>query len=94
MHFNEIVSIAEKILATTKLTTPTLPPHEQKRFTPWNLAKRMHFQKSDYTLPLNVAAARKTGLPHAGAQNSINFDHFLNAKKDKKQYKTFGQQNP
>ena len=54
----------------------------------------MQFQKSDYKLPLNVAAVQKQGPPHPGAKNSINFGYFPNAKKDNSKYKTFGQQNP
>ena len=54
----------------------------------------MEFQKSNYKLPPNVAAAQKKGAPHPGAKNSINFGHFPNARKDKTKYKTFGQQNP
>ena len=36
MHFDEIVSIAEKILTTTELSTPQQPPHKQKQFRPWS----------------------------------------------------------
>ena len=54
----------------------------------------MEFQKSNDKLPPNVAAAQQEGAPHPGSKNSINFEHFPNAKKDKTKYKTFGQQNP
>ena len=32
MHFDKIVSIAEKIQTTTTLTTPQRPLHKQKQF--------------------------------------------------------------
>ena len=54
----------------------------------------MQFQKSNYKLPPNVAAAQQKGVPHSGANNSINFGHFPNPTKDKTKYKTFDQQNP
>ena len=54
----------------------------------------MQFQKSDYNVPPNGAAAQTQGPPHAGGKNSINFGHFPNAKEDNNKYETFGQRNP
>ena len=54
----------------------------------------MQFQKSDYKLPPNVAAAQKKRAPHPGAKNSIHFGNFPNTTKDKTKYQTFDQQNP
>ena len=94
MHFDEIVSIAEKIQTTTKLSTPQQPLHKQEQLRQWSQGKPMQFQKSDYKLPPNMAAAQKKGPPHPVAKNSINFGHFSNAKKDNNKHKTFGQQTP
>ena len=82
MPFDEIVSIAEKIQTTTKLTVLQQPVQKQKQFRQWSQGKPMEFQKSNYKLLPNVAAAQQKGAPHPGAKNSINFGHFPNAKKD------------
>ena len=94
MHFDKIVSIAEKIQTSTELSTQQQAPHKRKQFRQCSQGKPMKFQKSDYKLPPNVAAAQKQGPPHPVAKNSIDFSHFPNAKKDNNKYKTFGQQNP
>ena len=93
MPFDEIVSIAEKIQTTTKLTTPQQPVQKQKQFRQWSQGKPMEFQESNSKLPPNVAAAQQEGTPHPDAKNSINIGHFPNAKQDKTKYKTFDQQN-
>ena len=54
----------------------------------------MHFQKSDYKLPLNVVVAPQKGEPHPEAKNSMNLYQVGNARKDRTEYQTFGQQNP
>ena len=94
MHFDEIVSIAEKIQTITKPSTPQQPPHKRKQFRQDRQGKLMQLQKSDYKQQQNVAAAQQKGPPHPVAKNGINFAYFANAKKDNNKYKTFGQQNP
>ena len=94
MHFDKIVSIAEKIQSTTKLTTLQQPPHKQKQFKQCSQGKRMQFSKSDYKVPPNVSAAQRRGAPHPEATNSVYFVHFPKAKKDNNKYKTYGLQNP
>ena len=54
----------------------------------------MQFQKSDYKLPPNMAAAQKKGPLYSRAENSLNCGHFPNSKEDNNKYKTFGQPNP
>ena len=94
MPFDEIVRIEEKIQTTTKLTVPQQRIQKQKQFRQWSQGKPMEFQKSNYKLPPNVAAAQQRRAPHSDAKNSINFGHFPNTKKDTTKYKTFGHQNP
>ena len=86
MPFDEIVCIAEKIQTTTKLTVLQQPIQKQKQFWQWSQGKPMEFQKSNYKLRPNMAAAQQKGAPHTGVKNSINFGHFPNAKKDKTKY--------
>lgn len=40
-----------------------------------------------------MAGAQRRGPPHPSDKNAVNFGHFPNARKDKTQYETFGQQN-
>ena len=58
MHFDEIVSIAEMIQTTSKLSTPQQPAHKEKQFSQWSQGKPMQLQKSDYKLPPIVAATQ------------------------------------
>ena len=94
LHYHEIVSIAEKIQTTTKLTSAQQLPLKRKQFRQWSQGKPMQFQKSDYKILPNVAAEQKKEPPHPIGKNSIDFGHCTNAKKDNKKYKTFAQQNP
>ena len=59
MHFDEIVSIAEKIQTITKLTTLQQPPYKQKQSRQESEGKSMQFEKSEYTLQPIVAAVQK-----------------------------------
>ena len=93
MHFDEIVSIAEKIQRTIKLTTTQQPPYKQKQFRQWSQGNPMQFQNSDYNLPPNIGPAQKKGPPHPVDKKSMNFGHFPNVKKDNNKNKTFGQQH-
>ena len=94
IHFDEIVSIAEKILTTAELTTLLQPPQKQKQFRQWSPGKHMQFQKSNHKLSPNVAPPSKKGRPHPEAKNSINFGYFTNAKQDNKKYSILGKENP
>ena len=93
MPFDLIVSIAEQIQTTNKLTPPEQLPHKQKQFKQWSQGQPMQFTKSDYKLPPNKPATKQRGPPHPEAKHSVNFGHFPNASKDKTKYETFGQQN-
>ena len=77
----------------TKLTILQQAPYKRKEFRPCSVGKPMQFQKSDYRLPLNVAAAEMKGPPHPVDRNLINFGHCSNAKKDTNRYQTVGQPN-
>ena len=46
MPFDEIVSIAEKIETTTKLTTPQYTVQEQKIFRQWSQGKNREKSKA------------------------------------------------
>ena len=83
MPLDEIVSIAEKIQTTTKLTVPQQLVQKLKQLRQWSQGKPMECQKSNYKLQPNLAAAQLKGAPHPDAKNSINSDHFPNARKDK-----------
>ena len=49
----------------------------------------MQCTKSDWQGPPNIEADKKKGAPHPGAENSINFAHFDNARPDKANYKQY-----
>ena len=93
MAFDELVSIAEKILTTTKLTVAQQPVQKQKQFRQCSTGRPMVFQKLEYKLPPNIAAAKQTGALHPDAKNSLKFGPIPNAEKDKTQYKIFYQPN-
>ena len=50
MHYDEIVSIAEKIQTITKVTIPQQPLPKQTQFRQCSQGKAMQFQESDYKL--------------------------------------------
>ena len=91
MKFDAIVSIAEKIQTTSKSgrTHFGLPPRKPNPDKQWSGDKPMQFTKSDWQAHANIEAATKKGAPNPGAENSINFVHFPNAKPDETNYKQY-----
>ena len=87
-----IVGIAEKIQTISKPrgTHSGPPPRKPNTDKQWSARKPMSFTKSDWKAPPNIEAAKKKGVPHPGAQNSINFAYFPNARPDKSNYSQYG----
>ena len=82
MRFDAIVSIAERLQITNKLTAPQKPPYEQKQFKQWSQGTRMEFTNSDSKLLPNVAPAHQRQTSHPGAKNAVNLGYFPHSKKD------------
>ena len=91
MKFDAIVGIAEKIQTTSKPggTHSGPAPRKPNPDKQWSAGKPMQFPKSDWKAPPNIEAAKKIGAPHTGATNSIDFEHFSNARRDKINYKPY-----
>ena len=92
MKFDAIAGIAETIQTTSKPggTHSGPPPRKPNPDKQWSAGKPMQFTKSDWKASPNIETAKKTGAPHPGAKNSINFRHLPNARPNRTNYKQYG----